>query len=94
MAVSEADLKEAVLKEEHFLYLTLRINSGTSELIGKSLREIQLPGGNLIPVVRREGQNIIPRGDTVLQVGDRLTILGDPEFLKETRLKYAGLAPN
>lgn len=92
LAVNEAELKEALLKEEHFLYLTLRTQTGTAELIGKSLREIQLPQGNLIPVIRREGQNIIPRGDTILQEGDRLTILGDPEFLKKTRIKYSNKA--
>ncbi len=88
-ASGERGLKEALLKEEHFLYLALRAKSGTAELVGKSLREIHLPPGNLIPVIRRKGQNIIPRGDTVLQEGDRLTILGDPDDLKELRQKYS-----
>lgn len=87
-ASGERGLKEALLKEEHFLYLVVSAKSGTSELVGKSLREIHLPPGNLIPVIRRKGENIIPRGDTVLEEGDHLTILGDPENLKELRLKY------
>lgn len=89
-ARSEAELKEVLLKEEHFLYLNLKPGTPAGDLIGKSLKEIHLPGGNLIPVVRRDHQNIIPMGDTVLRAGDRLTILGDPSFLKETRDKYSG----
>ncbi len=88
-ASGERGLKEALLKEEHFLYLVVRAEGGTSELVGKSLREIHLPPGNLIPVIRRKGENIIPRGDTVLEEGDRLTILGDPDHLKELRQKYS-----
>ncbi len=90
-AQSEAELKEVLLKEEHFLYLNLRPDTPAGELIGKSLKEIHLPGGNLIPVIRRDHQNIIPMGDTVLKVGDRLTILGDPAFLKQTRDKYSSV---
>ena len=90
LAADEAELKEVLLKDEHFLYINIRSNSGTSELIGKSLKEMKIPSGNLIAVIRREDQNIIPRGDTILKEGDRLTILGDPEFLKITRTKYVG----
>jgi len=87
-AEGEQGLKEALLRDEHFLYLILSAESGTRDLMGKSLKEIHLPPGNLIPVIRRGDQNIIPRGDTVLEEGDRLTILGEPDFLKEMRLKY------
>jgi len=88
-AEGEQGLKEALLMDEHFLYLTVSSKMGSRELIGKSLKDMRLPPGNLIPVIRRKGQNIIPRGDTVLEEGDRLTILGEPEFLKETRQKYS-----
>lgn len=89
-AKGEKALKESLLKEEHFLYLKLKTGSNSESLIGKSLKEIKLPPGNLIPVIRRKGQNIIPRGDTILEDGDRLTILGEPEYLKVIRTKYAG----
>ncbi len=88
-ASDEAELKEVLLKEEHFLYLTIRAHSGTSELLGKTLKEMKLPSGNLIAVIRRGDQNIIPTGDTLLTEGDRLTILGDPVFLKVTKAKYS-----
>jgi len=90
LAADEAELKEVLLKDEHFLYINVRAKTGTSELIGMSLKEMKIPSGNLIAVIRRKDGNIIPRGDTILEEGDRLTILGDPEFLNITRAKYAG----
>ncbi|MDA1028676.1 MAG: TrkA C-terminal domain-containing protein [Bacteroidetes bacterium] len=89
-AKGERGLKEALLKEEHFLYVSVKTGKKSEPLLGMSLKEVHLPSGNLIPVIRRDGQNIIPRGDTVLQEGERLTILGEPEFLKEFRKKYRG----
>jgi trk system potassium uptake protein len=51
----------------------------TSPVIGKSLREIQMPSQSLIGYVVREGQPIVPRGDTTLFAGDRIIIIALPE---------------
>lgn len=87
-AADELQLKEVLLMQENFLFITLRCDSKAAVLIGKSLKEIDLPPGNLIPVVRRGHKNIIPQGETVLEEGDRLTILGEPESLKDIRSQY------
>ncbi len=87
-AADELQLKEVLLMQENFLFITLRYDSKAAVLIGKSLKEIDLPPGNLIPVVRRGHKNIIPQGETVLEEGDRLTILGEPESLKDIRSQY------
>ncbi|MDA1029393.1 MAG: amino acid permease [Bacteroidetes bacterium] len=92
LAADEAELKEVLLRKEHFLYLAVREDSPTAELIGKTLKEMKLPSGNLIAVIRRSDQSIIPTGDTVLMEGDRLTILGDPQYLKVTKAKYSSSA--
>ena len=42
---------------------------------GKEIREIGMPEGSTIAAIHRDGELIIPRGSTVLKVGDRLTIL-------------------
>lgn len=44
-----------------------------SRRVGKPLAEF--PGKGLIVLVRRGEENIIPRGDTILQAGDRIVIL-------------------
>ena len=49
----------------------------TPYLAGRPLRDLDLPGGTTIVLVRRDGEIIYPRGHTTLQLGDRLTLMGD-----------------
>jgi Trk K+ transport system NAD-binding subunit len=37
-----------------------------------------MPAGNLVALVRRNGQIHIPNGSTSLNEGDRITVIGDP----------------
>jgi basic amino acid/polyamine antiporter, APA family len=80
-ASNELELKEALLHDEDFLSLTMRMNTPTAELIGRSLRDIEFPDGCLVALLRRGGSMLIPRGDTILQEDDRLTVLGAKEGL-------------
>ncbi|MBT5829056.1 MAG: TrkA C-terminal domain-containing protein [Candidatus Latescibacteria bacterium] len=57
------------------------MNTPTAELIGQSLRDVEFPGGCLVALLRRGGSMLIPRGDTILQEDDRLTVLGAKEGL-------------
>ena len=50
---------------------------------GQQLRKIQLPGGVLLLGLRRDGDVLVPHGDTVLREGDVLMLLGHPEELKD-----------
>lgn len=77
-----AELRESLLREERFLTLDVAASPGTATWAGKAIREIRLPTGSLVALVRREGHGIIPRGDTVLQAGDQLTIIGEPEVIR------------
>lgn len=80
-ASNELELKEALLHDEDFLSLTMRMDTPTAELIGRALREVEFPDGCLVALLRRGGSMLIPRGDTILQEDDRLTILGAKEGL-------------
>jgi trk system potassium uptake protein TrkA len=51
----------------------------TSPVAGKSLREIQMPPQSLIGYIVRGQEPIVPRGDTVLQAGDRIIVISMPE---------------
>ena len=51
----------------------------------KALREIELPGDVLILSVRRAGNFIVPRGNTQLERGDHLTLVGALDHLQEAR---------
>ena len=57
-------------------------------LIGRSLGQIKMPEGSLVALIRRKGATLVPRGNTVLLEGDRLTIIGDVHGIEELNKKY------
>ena len=87
-AKNEQDLKEILLRDEHFLSLHLRDTPEMAPLLGRALREIKLPEGTLVALIRRNGRTLIPRGGTVLKVDDRLTILGEPSSIRALYRQY------
>lgn len=48
-------------------------------VVGRSLREVELPSGGLVACVVRGQEAIVPRGDTVLATGDRLVVVAATE---------------
>ncbi len=87
-ARNEQELKEALLHDERFLSIAVNGKAKTGEMIGKPLREIKIPDNCLIAMINRNNKLIIPKGETVLREGDRITILGDPKSLKEIEEQY------
>ncbi len=53
-----------------------------------ALREIVLPGDVLILSIRRAGEFIVPRGNTQLEYGDHLTLVGTIDHLHEARALF------
>jgi len=89
VAIDEQEMKEILLRDERFLSLRIHANSPSSMLIGRSLVEIRMPKGSLVALIRRKGETIIPRGQTVLEEGDRLTIIGDAHGIEELNNEYS-----
>ncbi len=58
---------------------------------GKLLSEIELPGDLLVVALRRNGELVIPHGDTRLEYGDRLTLVGSIECIEGARRFLAGM---
>jgi len=54
-------------------------------LAGRPLRRLRLPGNALILSIRRNSSVMVPHGDTVLRVGDRLALIGSPESVERAR---------
>ena len=46
----------------------------TSSLVGKPLREVDLPDGIIIGAIVRDDEVIIPRGGTTVLTGDRVIL--------------------
>lgn len=61
----------------------------TSPLIGVPIRESKLPQGVIIGAVVRDGEVIIPRGDTVLRVRDRIILLATTDSIKKVEKMFA-----
>ena len=55
------------------------------DLVGRSVGDINpdLPEGCIIALLTRDGENTVPGGDTELECGDHLTVIGPRENVKE-----------
>jgi mannitol/fructose-specific phosphotransferase system IIA component (Ntr-type) len=88
-ATNEQQLKEVLLHEERYFTLIVRNDSSTKELIGKKLADVDFPEGCLVTWMRRSDLELIAHGNTFLQEGDVLTIIGEPEGINELREKFS-----
>ena len=64
--------------------LEYRLDHG-SPLAGQPLASLQFPHGSLIVAVRRGDGFFIPRGDTLLTVGDKFVVMGTAEAMAEVQ---------
>lgn len=55
---------------------------------GRPLREIKFAKNLVILAVRRDGELIVPRGDTQLEYGDHLTVLGSKDCIEDSKLLF------
>lgn len=92
-ARDEAELKEALLRDERFLSLWVRPGTPAEQLTGRPLRDLELPSGALVALIRRDGQTLIPDGDASLEPDDRLTIVGEPAAIDELARRYGAHGP-
>jgi trk system potassium uptake protein TrkA len=61
----------------------------TSSLVGVPIREAHLPPGVIIGALVRDDAVIIPRGDTVVRVGDLVIIFAATEVVKKVEKLFA-----
>jgi len=84
-ARDEAELRELLLRSERFINITIRAENQTSGMIGKKIKDISLPGESLVTILKRDGKIKIPHGNTVLQEGDKLSIIGEAEDIDQVK---------
>jgi len=89
-AGDEAELKEVLLRDERYLAVHVRAGTPSEALLGRPLRELSIPEGSLIALIRRRGEMLVPRGSTVLEAEDRLTVIGNAAGVKAFRDAYGG----
>ncbi|MFC2054945.1 TrkA C-terminal domain-containing protein, partial [Chloroflexota bacterium] len=61
----------------------VEVRLGCPEFTDLPLRELALPAGAMVVLVRRNGDVIYPRGETRLQIGDQLTLMGPIDGVHE-----------
>ena len=61
----------------------------TSPLSGKTLRDVKLPAGVIIGAIARGEEVIIPRGNTVIQTGDRVIVFATRDMVKKVEKMFA-----
>ncbi|MDZ7704639.1 MAG: amino acid permease [Trueperaceae bacterium] len=87
-ADTDQQLREVLLRHERFITVWLEPTPPTQTLIGRPLKELDLPPSTLVALVQRGGDTIVPKGDTVLQESDRLTIIGNPHDIRSLYDRY------
>jgi trk system potassium uptake protein TrkA len=61
----------------------------TSSVVGVPLRDVQMPTGVIVGAVVRGEQVIIPRGDTVIEVGDRVVVMALAEMVRKVEKMFS-----
>ena len=60
----------------------------TSTLVGKPLREVNLPDGILVGAVIRNEEVIIPRGGTEIEAGDRVVLFARSDQVRKVEQMF------
>lgn len=58
----------------------------SSLVVGRAIVELRLPKGALVVLIRRAEDEFVPNGGTVIEAGDTLLLLADPQALKDTQM--------
>jgi len=61
----------------------------TSSLVGTPLRETRMPAGVIVGAVVRGNSIVIPRGDTVIDVGDRVIMFALADAVRQVEKMFA-----
>ena len=61
----------------------------TSPVVGVPLRDVRMPAGIIVGAVVRGEQVIIPRGDTIIEVGDRVIVMALADMVRKVEKMFA-----
>ncbi len=84
-ASTKSELREILLRDERFINITVSYDNRTNKIIGKKIKEIDLPGESLVAIIKRDGKITIPHGNTAIRDGDELSIIGNKQDISEIK---------
>jgi amino acid transporter/mannitol/fructose-specific phosphotransferase system IIA component (Ntr-type) len=82
------EMKEILLREDRFMSLQLAIGHPTEPLIDVPISLLSFPEDCLVAIIHRRGHMVVPRGSTVLEEGDQLTIIGDQRGIRSLKDRF------
>lgn len=77
---SSDEIKNLLPVAEGKINVTEIALSESTSIAGKTIDDLQIPTGTLIASILRRGEVLVPGGDTVLNAGDRLILISQPEY--------------
>ncbi len=92
-AAGEDGLREIFTRSEQILIIEIgEWDSPSHALTGKPLKDSGLPAGCLVALIKRRGRAVVPGPMTVLEQGDIVTFVGEPQAVEELKRKYPAKA--
>lgn len=88
IASDAQSIKEVLSHNEKCISLHVLTNSKSDVLMNKFVKDIVLPQSCLIAWIRKGSQVVVPKGNTMIEAGDFLTIIGNPDDLKDLQKRY------
>jgi len=74
-----------VLIDQHDNVEFMDVNLRNPDLADRPMRRLRLPGNALVVGIQRQGEVLVPHGDTVVRRDDVLLLVGSPASLEEAR---------
>jgi len=80
-ATTDKEMNEILMRDDHFLHAPISDLGDLEDYVGRPLSEIELPQSCLIAIIERDGDVIIAAPNEVLQPGDQVAVIGEPDDL-------------
>ena len=87
-ANTNQEMKEILLRDDRFLSIRLRKTTSTEQLIGLPIRNLSFPEECLVALIHRRGHMVVPRGSTILEEEDQLTVIGEERGIRSLKDQY------
>ncbi len=68
--------KASYMEEANVRFVVLKVNEG-HQFVDKYIREVNMPAGLIISVVIRDDEALLPKGDMLLKLGDKIVLAAE-----------------
>ena len=87
-AGNEDEIKKIFLADKLFVTFFVRNYLPSRVMIGSMIKDLDFPKGCLVAMIHRKRETVFPKGNTILQDNDRLTVIGNSADLDRVKKQY------